>query len=189
MTASFSGPGGSDPVKEVQRLVVSAIPTEGDCLYAVQRERTRILKRTGGGVDAEGARFTPYSAAYAKRKAKYRDPSTVDLRGRNAPHMLQAMLVTAGSLRESGESSKPGRDMTIGFYDDRAAMLAQVHNEGATIRTRLGKGKKSKPKKGGVASFRMPKREFFKATAEDVFSMEQDIGSRVEFRLKQLENK
>jgi hypothetical protein len=179
----FTGPGGQDPVSAIKKLVVDALPTEGDGLYAVQRQRSRILKRTAAGVDADRNTFQPYSAAYAKKKAKYRDPGTVDLRGRNAPHMLQAMLVSSGGLQESGESGQPVQELTIGFYDERAAMLARVHNEGLTVPTRLGKGK-GKKKKGGVANFRMPKREFFKATDEDVQAMEHDIGSRIEARLR-----
>jgi hypothetical protein len=172
MLASFTGPGGQDPVSATKRLLIDAVPTQGDVLYAFERERSRILKRTASGVDAEGATFKAYSVPYAKRKAKYRDPGTVDLRGRNAPHMLQAMLVQGD---ENGG--------TIGFYDERAAMLARVHNEGATIRTRLGKGK-GKAKKGGASSFRMPRRHFFDATPEDLRAMEQDIGSRIEARLR-----
>jgi hypothetical protein len=172
MFASITGPNNQDPVDAAKRLVVDAQPTQGDVQYAFERERSRILKRTNSGVDAHGARFAAYSPGYAKNKSKYRDSGTVDLRGRNAPHMLQAMLTRA---EETGG--------TIGFYDERAAMLAKVHNEGATIRTRLGKGK-GKAKKRGVATFRMPKREFFAATDDDLRGMAQDIGSRIDFRLR-----
>jgi phage gpG-like protein len=170
--ASITGPHNQDPVTAAKRLVVDAQPTVADVQYAFERERSRILKRTASGVDAHGVRFAAYSPGYAKKKAKYRDPGTVDLRGRNAPHMLQAMLTQAD---ETGG--------TIGFYDERAAMLAKIHNEGGTIKTRLGKGK-GKPKKGGKATFQMPKREFFVAPDDDLRAMEQDIGSRITARLK-----
>jgi hypothetical protein len=163
MTATFTGPGGADPVAAIRALRVSAQPTEGDVLYALQRERTRILKRTASGVDANGAAFRPYSAAYAKRKSKYRSTSTVDLRGRNAPHMLQAIVATVGSLTDEGDSLEPANDAVLAFYDDRAALLARVHNEGEG---------------------RMPKREFFTATDQDLADMENDIGARIEIRLR-----
>ena len=38
-----------------------AVPTQGDALYAAQRQRTRILERTERGVDVNGAAFAPYS--------------------------------------------------------------------------------------------------------------------------------
>jgi len=187
MEASFSGPGGSDPVIASRRTVVSAFPTEGDGLYGMQRQRSRILKRTDAGVDANGAPFSPYVAPYAKRKAKYGRSAKVDLRGRNAPHMLQAMLVTSGSLTESGDSTALVEEMSIAFYDERAAKLAKVHNEGGTVPTRLGKGK-GKPKKGGKSSFQMPRRHFFEATEEDLQAIHDDMGARVAARLQAQNN-
>jgi hypothetical protein len=140
--------------------VRAALPNESDGLYVVQRERSRILKRTAAGVDAQGRQFTAYSKRYAKQKAKFRDPSTVDLRGRNAPHMLQAMVVTSGSLKENGESAAPVQTLAIGFYDERAALLARVHNEGTR---------------------RMPRRNFFSAE-NDIGAMERDLSERVQAR-------
>jgi hypothetical protein len=167
MTATFTGPGGSDPVAAIRALRAAANATEGDLLYALQRQRSRILKRTAAGVDADGAAFAPYSLRYAKKKAAY-GRTGVDLRGRNAPNMLQAIVTTAGGLSSSdestgGDSDAPAHEGSIAFYDERAALLAQVHNEGEG---------------------RQPRRHFFAASDEDVLEMERDIGERIEVRLR-----
>jgi hypothetical protein len=181
MTATFTSTTGADPVTAVHNLMTAALPTEGDLLYALQRQRTRILKRTADGVDVDGASFEPYSPNYAKSKAKFGRSGTVDLRGRNAPNMLQAIVATAGTLVDDGDSNITATEGTLAFYDERAAMLAQVHNEGATIRTRQGTGK-GKAKKGGASSFEMPRRHFFGASDKDRNEMENDIGARSEMR-------
>ena len=162
MTATFTGPGGADPVAAIRALRAAATATEGDLLYALQRQRTRILKRTAAGVDADGAAFAPYSLRYAKRKAAY-GRTGVDLRGRNAPNMLQAIVTTAGGLTDTGDSDQPAHEGSIAFYDERAALLAQVHNEGEG---------------------HQPRRHFFAASDEEIAEMENDIGTRIEVRLR-----
>jgi hypothetical protein len=163
MTATFTGPGGGDPVAEIHSLSVAVLPTEGDMLYALQRQRSRILNRTAAGVDVDGSPFQGYTPGYAKQKAKYGRGDTVDLRGRNAPNMLQAMVVTSGSLSEDGDSDQPTTEGTIGFYDDRSAMLAEIHNEGEG---------------------HQPRRRFFAASDEELDAMHEDIGARIEVRLR-----
>lgn len=62
MGASFTTSGGRDPVAFVLEVTKAAIPTQGDLLYAGQRQRARILDRTTKlGIDANGAAFAPYS--------------------------------------------------------------------------------------------------------------------------------
>jgi hypothetical protein len=184
MTVTFTATAGADPVTHAHALVTAALPTEGDLLYALQRQRTRILKRTAAGVDADGASFAAYSPGYAKKKSAY-GRSGVDLRGRNAPNMLQAIVATSGSLTDDGDSNTQALNGSLGFYDERAALLAEVHNEGATIRSRQGTGKgKGKAKKNGAATFAMPRRHFFDATDEDRHEMENDMGTRSEMRMQ-----
>jgi hypothetical protein len=101
-------------------LQAALVPAESALLYALERQKTRILLRTAAGVDADGAPFVPYSAAYAKAKSKYRDASVVDLRGRNAPNMLMDI---------HSEITGPG-EMALRFYSERDAMLAEVHDQG-----------------------------------------------------------
>jgi hypothetical protein len=196
MTATFTAQNGADPVTEVRSLMTAALPTEGDLLYALQRQRTRILKRTAAGVDSDGASFAPYSPGYAKSKEKFgRSAGTVDLRGRNAPHMLQAIMATAGSLTDDGDSNTRAVNGSLAFYDERAALLAEVHNEGATIRTRLGYGgfeeasygykpRNARRLKAAKATLTMPRRHFFDASDQDVHEMENDMGARSEMRMR-----
>lgn len=194
MTATFTAPNGADPAAHAHNLMTAAQPTEGDLLYALQRQRTRILKRTAAGVDADGASFAAYSPGYAKKKAAF-GRTGVDLRGRNAPHMLQAIVVTAGPLTDEGDSDTLAIEGAIGFYDERAALLAEVHNDGATIRTRLGYGGFEeasygyKPRNAGrlkaaKATLTMPRRHFFDASDADVHEMENDMGTRSEMRMR-----
>jgi hypothetical protein len=183
MTATFTTPSGGDPATEIHNLMTAALPTEGDLLYALQRQRTRILQRTAAGVDVDGTPFQAYSAGYAKSKSKYGRGGSVDLRGRNAPNMLQAIVATSGSLTDQGDSNTRAVSGSLEFYDQRAALLAEVHNQGATIRSRQGTGKgKRKPKPGGAASFEMPRRHFFDASRQDLTDMENDMGQRSEMR-------
>ena len=59
--ATFRTTSGGTPVDLILKLRKAAQPTEGDLLYAGQRQRTRILDRTARGVDADGHPFAPYS--------------------------------------------------------------------------------------------------------------------------------
>lgn len=80
-------------------------------------------------------------------------------------------------------TSAPANLIRVGFYESDQALRARVHNEGGTVRTRLGKGK-GKPKKDGKSSFAMPKRPFFHATAEDIALMTRAIGERIMSRIR-----
>lgn len=59
--ATFNRPGGGDPTTVILQLAKDAVPTEGDALYAAQRQRTRIIERTLSGLDVDGSPFEPYS--------------------------------------------------------------------------------------------------------------------------------
>ena len=59
--ATFTSPGGGSPTEFILNVARDAVPTEGDALYAGQRQRTRILERTVRGVDVDGNPFEPYS--------------------------------------------------------------------------------------------------------------------------------
>lgn len=89
-----------------------------DMLYAGQRQRDRIVKRTGEGRDADGNKFKEYSEAYAARKAKSgRDSGTVDLTW--SGRMLRAMVTNQVS----------DKGFVIGIYGEEA-VRAGAHNFG-----------------------------------------------------------
>ncbi len=96
------------------------IVTEADRLAGAEFIRSRILDRTGKGVDASGGGFAPYSAGYAKRKAKAGGRTDqVDLYGvEHHPHMLTALLTRTSS-----------RGFEVGFYGEEADR-AKWNNEG-----------------------------------------------------------
>ena len=52
---------GTDPSQALLKLRKNAQPTQGDVLYAGQRQRTRILERTAKGIDVDESPFAPYS--------------------------------------------------------------------------------------------------------------------------------
>ena len=159
-------------MEHVIRLTQSAVPTEGDALYAGQVLRSRIVQRTQSGVDVEGAPFAEYSPGYRKQKIKKLDSaSPVNLFGfEQHPHMMNAMVVLTEGLRlEGGESAaenaganlEPAQYVEIGFYGEEAER-AKIHNEGT--------GK-------------MPQRRFFDATQEDLDLMSLAIEERQEARM------
>lgn len=57
---TFKTSGGSDPMKFVLDIAAASKPTVSDALFAAQRQRSRIVKRTLSGVDVDGASFEPY---------------------------------------------------------------------------------------------------------------------------------
>lgn len=58
---SFRTAAGKDPVERLLRVKKGVRITEGDALYAGQRQRARILERTARGVDVDEAPFPDYS--------------------------------------------------------------------------------------------------------------------------------
>ncbi|MDE2103017.1 MAG: hypothetical protein KGL39_37580 [Patescibacteria group bacterium] len=58
---SFKTSRGAEPEQFILRLKENTLPTEGDAIYAAQRQRTRILERTMRGVDVDERPFEPYS--------------------------------------------------------------------------------------------------------------------------------
>jgi hypothetical protein len=189
---SFTGPGGIDAAEHILRIARDVLPTEGDCLAAGAVLRSRIRERTFAGRDSDGNQFAPYSKRYAKYKASHgrsTEPNLYSVK-QNA-HMLDAILIVAGgsqfiegsSLPPSGAFSNntPAREIRLELAGDQG-LRARVHNEGGTVRTRLGKGRK--PKKNGVASFTMPRRHFFDANGEDVDLMGFTIRERIDSRVR-----
>lgn len=196
--ATFSAPGGQDPAQHFRKVMLAVETTVGDAIEAGSILVARIRERTAQGIDANGMAFPEYSAGYAKQKiARIGSASPVDLFGfQNHPHMLNTILIKAGgaefppgAVGEGVEAVYPGRQIEhfeAGFYGDEA-VRARVHNEGGSVRTRLGTGKSGrKPKPGGKASFEMPVRHFWDANAEDIRLMEFAIGERAEARAKRV---
>ncbi len=174
MTASFTTTSGQEPLAAFRVLVQAAKPARSDLLYAGALLVTRIRDRTFAGTDASGAPFTPYSPGYAKKKAGKLGHGRVDLFGTaNHMHMLNALQVVADSDESFG----------VGIYaNEELEERARVHNEGLSVPTRLGKGRKQR--KGGRPSFTMPQRRWLDASPEDVDAIGRAIEERIAERLK-----
>jgi hypothetical protein len=203
LSASFTGPGNSDPVAHFLKIRNAANVTIGDCLWAGQFLRTRIRQRTASGIDVNEVAFAPYSKGYAARKVKELGHADVDLFGfARGVHMLNAMLVKAGGQELSDYSGSATTDtqssdlFTLGIYDEELATRARVHNEGGQSRSGLGLGTTSisgthslfgrSVKAAASGSSGMPKREFFAANNGDIAAMENGIGARQVTRLEAL---
>lgn len=167
MPASFKTLSGGSPLNVALNLAKSLAPTAGDLLYAAERQRARIITRTGRGVDVDGRAFTPYKPAYAARKAKTgRNSGTVDLTW--SGRMLQALVSRAGGREISGraqsvglnDSPAPVNFFTIGIYGSEAVRAAAIN---------AGAGK-------------MPQRRFIGASSQDERAMISDIVARIKAR-------
>jgi hypothetical protein len=118
MPLSFQTASGIPASTVVLRISQALHPDAADMLYAAERQRDRIVRRTGQGTDADGQPFKEYTPAYAKRKAASgRDSGIVDLTWSGL--MLKAMRtnrVTPGGF-------------VIGIYGDEG-LRGAVHNYG-----------------------------------------------------------
>ena len=89
-SATFTGPGGTSPGESIRyQLQCLTTPTVGDLLDVGSKLRIRIRNRTFGGVDVNGASFTPYSA--------------------KGPYYLYVNRDAAGSIRGASEAVKASR--------------------------------------------------------------------------------
>lgn len=204
--ATFLGPGGSRPSEFISKLAHQAAPTVSEALSAGKAMRERIRERTAAGVDYTGQPFAEYAESTRREKIRHLGHAdTVDLFGfENHPHMLNAIQVVSGNqLAMSGSDigdlfgieMDPGTDMassgdmtpasivSLVIPDGPEADRARAHNDGATLRTRLGTGK-GKPKKGGRATVTLPVRRFFDASPDDIEFMQFAMASRRDARLR-----
>jgi phage gpG-like protein len=192
MNATMTVGGNSaDPVHQILLAAEAALPTRADLLFAGQLQIANIRKRTLAGLDVDGTPFVRYSAAYADRKAKKVGKGLVNLFGTaHHTHMMNALQVIVDSDAEFG----------VGIYaNEELAIRARVHNEGATIPTRLSYSAFEAAKYGyeprnprrykqAKATFEMPRRHWLGASDAEVAGIADAIGERLEERLKTVGN-
>ena len=202
---TFTSPNGGRPSEFILKMAQGSQPTIGEGMLAAQSLRTRIRERSASQLDYMGASWAQLSDKYASRKIRNLGVGMADLFGyQNHPHMLNAIQVVGngnqmsmsgsemGSLfgiemapeaaAASGDIS-PARMVSLVIPDGPEAIRARAHNEGATIKTRLGTGK-GKAKKGGKASFTLPTRRFFDASPDDLEFMVFLMGHKRDERLR-----
>ena len=94
------------------------LPTREDLLYVAERQKARIIARTGRGTDFNGRTFKAYSPAYEKKKVKSGRNARVDLTW--SGRMLKALVTHADSDRKG---------FRIGIYGEEGTRAA-AHNAG-----------------------------------------------------------
>lgn len=127
------------------------------------QKRAGILGRTRLGI--KFANYGAMKAAFGR--------AWVDLRGINAPHMLQAFIVrvagfvltvTETFIDDGGGLDQPATEIILGIYGDEAER-AEGHNQGHG---------------------HLPRRHFFGASSSDKQEVPNDILVRVVFRVKKV---
>lgn len=137
---------------------------------AAVKRFARKVGRTKAAVTRSGLgiRFPSYDAF----KHTYLGRSNVDLRGPRAPHMLQALVVRAGSIEQAGEDRQVGlndhpataTDFSVGIYGQEAIRANGLNSE-------------DRPKG-------MPQRRFIGSSERDTFELSNLIVRRVARRMK-----
>ena len=118
MPVSFKSTRG-DPVSVTRSIQTNLQPTQDDMRYVAERQKARIIARTGKGVDAKGQSFAVYSDKYKKRKEKSgRNSGIVDLTW--SGRMLKALVTR----------SVTPKSFTIGIYGEEGTR-GSAHNTGA----------------------------------------------------------
>jgi phage gpG-like protein len=69
-SASFTGPGGRDPLQVIKEILVRNLPGVEDMERAGAGQISRIRERTQAGVDINGRQFARYSRRHAAARAK-----------------------------------------------------------------------------------------------------------------------
>lgn len=131
---------------------------------AQQNATKRLFKKISRGENtrASGAPYISrtglsicFPGGYAQYK-KWLGRSGVDLRGQNAPHMLQGIQIQA-----TAGASGSAKELRIGIYGPKAK-LANAHNQGG----------------------RVPRRRFFGVSASDRRAAANDLKLRITERLR-----
>jgi hypothetical protein len=211
--ATLKGPGGKEVEQYFIDLARNAQPTEGDALYASQRQRTRILRRTARGVDVDEIPFAPYSENgpyYYYPNGRVGNKKTGQKKNHEAAKRLSKKIggtVTRNGIKfESYAAFKAamGRG-DVDLRGPRAPHMLQAIAVKTGSSSNLADeeveltdkpnvvdeavigiyGKEAERASGHNQGGRhLPKRRFFGASAADVVAMIQDVTSRVVARLK-----
>lgn len=188
--------------------------TAGDCLYALNRQKTRILQRTARGVDVHGNPFAPYSTngpfywypgksaanrqAAAKRAAKkvggqatrvgVKFKSYADFKrslGRSTVDLLGARAPhMLQAIVVKVGGLLLGSDRVSGLI--ASGGIRGLSAEAPVTTAAIGiYGPEAERAEGhNSGSGRLPKREFFGASEEDARLIAEDIGANLRARLR-----
>jgi len=206
-SATFKTKRGKDPVEYILDLKQAAQPTQGDLLFAVDGQRTRILDRTARGVDAYEQAFAPYSTKgpyYYYPNGRLGSTRSAEGRKRNyeAAKRLHTKLNAGNRGTPLGQVTPGGAikfesyaqfkqsfgRLTVDLLGPRAphmlqALVTVVRSATEIILGIYGdEGKRASGHNVGTKT--LPKREFVAANEEDRPKMANDIKARILRRLK-----
>ncbi|MCC6591603.1 MAG: hypothetical protein IT168_33260 [Bryobacterales bacterium] len=204
---------GEDPKRIVARWKEAATPSVGDALYAGQRQRSRILDRTGRGLDVDGKQFKPYS----EKGPYYYNPNgrlgalqkqIGDKSQKAAAKRFLGKITTAAERSKSGSptTSRTGRTVRFESYaafkkwlgrsvvDLRGprspnmlgGLTVKASGNSGDVRLAIGiYGDAAKRANGhNTGTGTVPQRRFFGVSKRDLSAMVADVRARIRARLK-----
>ena len=111
LTARITGGG---TLQSVEVNVEDAEITEGDVLYALQRQRAKILRNTEAGLDVDGQPFAPYNT----NRPYYWYPAGKVGKTRDAAELKREKSnVTRAARKLGGKKSRSGLGVRFDSYD------------------------------------------------------------------------
>jgi hypothetical protein len=111
VTVKVSGGG---KLQTVELNPQAALITEGDMLYALQRQRAKILRNTEAGLDVEGKAFAPYST---KRPYYWYPAGKVGKKRDEAEMKREKSNVGRAAKKLGGTKSRSGLGVRFESYD------------------------------------------------------------------------
>jgi hypothetical protein len=196
--------GGGSPVARILRLRKELEPTAEDMLYAANRQKARILDRTGKGRDVEGKAFAPYSengpyyynpnGRLGKAQKQISDKSQ-----KAAARRFLNKITTKGERAKSGAPavSRTGRSIRFESYAafkkwlGRATVDLRGPRSPHMLQSLIVVARSAVEAVIGIygdtaarASANNEKRRFFGFSKSDARAIAQDLRTRITARLK-----
>lgn len=165
-----AGPVGRNRSESQLKRDKAAVTRAGRSLgmsFRTKEQRDQNLSRSGLGL-----KFRSYRAF----KFEYLGRSTVDLYGPRAPHMMQSMVIKAGSLTEQSieyaaqanvdldQNPTPATEGTLGIYGEAGDRASGINSD-------------DRPKG-------MPLRRFFAVSTDDEQAMAETTANRIARRMQ-----
>lgn len=198
----------------IRAIKANAKPTLADALYVGERQRARILDRTGRGVDIDGRGFAGYSTKlfYYSPDRRLKGSTRSKLGDKKRQSAVKRLFTKIGGGSQVGKSGAPyvsrsglsicfpggyrqfkkwlGRSNVDLRGKSAPHMLQgvqiQTKETGAAVEARIGiYGPKAKIANAhNAGGGRMPKRKFFGASKADRAEAVKDLKLRIKERLK-----
>lgn len=197
--------GGGEIVRVVERELSALLPTNDDLLYAIERQRTRILDRTARHVDFEERPFAAYSengpyiwyplGRHKSAKGDIGHEHTARKRDQAAKRMVKKLgagTVTAGGgIRFESYAAfkralgRSGVDLTGPSAPHMLqALVSRITGDLAGTLGIYSADKAAIAEYHNEGTERMPQRKFLGTSAADERAMETDLVERIQSRAR-----